>query len=146
MKFDNTTPDNKPKEYGGWETIRDDIGGFKYGKNDAIVVILSRLTKGNDSTYWYTIKEHYIGKDGKSYPKPRVSVDKWGKQHVSVSISIRADDKERLDNWIKIFEDIAMDIEGLRETLHDPDQEPLRKEEEIITETDPLESESGEPF
>ena len=143
MTTGHDTPDGKPKSFGGWEHIRD-IGGFKYGKNDAIVVTLSRLTKGNDSTYWYTVKEHFIGSDGKSHPKPRVRKDKWGKEHVALSVSIRADDKERLDNWIKVFEDIKIDSSELAEQLHDPEQEKLSDQPTEVA--DPLETESDQPF
>lgn len=142
MNSDHNTPDGKPKSYGGWEHIRD-VSEFKYGKNDTIVVTLNRLTKGNDSSYWYTIRENYIGKDGKSYPKPRVQTDNWGKQKVSLFFSIRADDKERLDNWKKIFDDIFMDASELAEQLHDPEQEKLSSEP---TEIDPLEPTEESPF
>jgi hypothetical protein len=142
------TPDGKPKSFGGWEHIRD-IGGFKYGKNDVIVVSLARLTKGNDSTYWYTIKECFIGSDGKPHRKPLYQKDKWGKDRVALSISIRADDKERLDNWIKVFEDIQMDVGELAEQLHDPEHETLKKESELRLDEDAVGSEIDkdlEPF
>ena len=132
MNTGHDTPDGKPKSFGGWEHIRD-IGGFKYGKNDVMAVTLSRLTKGSDSTYWYTIKECFIGSDGKPHRKPLYQKDKWGKDRVALSISIRADDKERLDNWKKIFDDIYADSSELAEQLHDPEQEKLSSEPTVET-------------
>lgn len=143
MNTGHDTPDGKPKSYGGWEHIRD-IGGFKFGKNDVMAVTLSRLTKGSDSTYWYTIKECFIGSDGKPHRKPLYQKDKWGKDRVALSISIRADNKERLDNWIKVFEDIKIDSSELSEQLHDPEQEKLSSEPTV--EVDPLVEEDGQPF
>jgi hypothetical protein len=142
MTNDHDTPDGKPQSYGGWEHIRND-SAFKFGKNDTIKVTLNRLTKGNDSSYYYTIRENYIGKDGKSYPKPRVQ-EKWGKQIVALFFSIRADDKERLDNWKKIFDDIYIDSGELAEQLHDPEQEKLSDQPTEVG--DALVTEDSEPF
>ena len=113
------------KTPGVWEVIRE-VGGFMFGRNDAIVVTLKRVLNDNIATYWYQLYEHWVDKDGVAHPKKRIKKNNYGKEVIALSMMIKADDTKRVQDWQKVFEDIGIDQTELAEQLHDPENEKLK--------------------
>jgi hypothetical protein len=128
-----------------FEDIRE-VGGFEYGRNDAIVATLKRITSNNIASYSYHIYEHWVDKDGKSHPKKRIKKNQYGKDQIAFSLMIKGVDVDTVKDWIRVFEDILKDQSELAEQLHDPESEKLQPEQGTDPNTDPLDPDDGEPF
>jgi hypothetical protein len=133
------------KTPGVWEVIRE-VGGFAFGRNDAIVVTLKRVLNDNIATYWYSLYEHWVDKDGVAHPKKKSRKDQWGKEKIALSMMIKADDLDRVKNWQKIFEDIAIDQVELAEQIHNPEEEKLNPPSDPPDTPLGLEENEDDPF
>ena len=102
------------------------------------LAVINELTAGydNKAQYFYHIYEHWVDKEGKSHPKKRMKKDQYGKDQIAFSLMIKADDKDRIKDWLQVFSDIQKDQSELAEQLHDPEKEKLFDKSESDFETD----------
>ena len=62
--------------------------------------------------------------------------DQYGKDQIAFTLMIKADDKDRIKDWLQVFSDIQKDQSELAEQLHDPEKEKLFDKSESDFETD----------